>query len=199
MRGPSQMMSFWMALNSGLPARSSSSKSAASTVVTTAPARSIRSRPRRWSTVARAGGVGGHVDLDAIGEQVVDGLADADVGLDPADDGLVARRRARTPRRGRRRRRSSRWRLVLEARPRARCGRGLWGTARSRGGQLENPRALEQGGACVGDCGKAPVGAKALLHVDDEQRRRGHARAGPSGAPRRRGRACGRRPLRRRA
>ena len=41
-----QMMSFCTALNSGVPARSSSSNSAASTVLTTAPARSMRSSPR---------------------------------------------------------------------------------------------------------------------------------------------------------
>src|SRR5205807_7513414 len=47
------MISFCTDLNSGVPARSSSSKSAASTVVTTAPARSIRSSPRSWSSAWR--------------------------------------------------------------------------------------------------------------------------------------------------
>ena len=41
-----QMISFWTDLNSGVPARSSSSNSAASTVPITAPAPSRRSRPR---------------------------------------------------------------------------------------------------------------------------------------------------------
>ena len=40
--------------------------------------------------VARTDGVGRDMDLHAALKQVVDGLADADVGLDPADDRLIA-------------------------------------------------------------------------------------------------------------
>ena len=40
--------------------------------------------------MARADRVGGHVHLDALVEQIVDGLGDAHVRLDPAHDRLVA-------------------------------------------------------------------------------------------------------------
>src|SRR5207245_3305044 len=48
--GRHHRISFCTALNSGVPARSSSSNRAASTVLTTAPARSMRSSPRAWSS-----------------------------------------------------------------------------------------------------------------------------------------------------
>ena len=84
-------INFCTALNSGVPARSSSSNSAASTV---ADDRARALQPLQAALVvdlmARAHGVRGHVHLDASVEQVVDGLADAHVRLDPTHDRLRA-------------------------------------------------------------------------------------------------------------
>ena len=83
--------SFWTALNSGVPARSEQlEQRALDGADDGAGALQALQAAVVVDLVARADGVGGDVDFDAAVEQVVDGLADADVRLDPADDRLVA-------------------------------------------------------------------------------------------------------------
>ena len=78
-------------MNSGVPARSSSSNSALSTVLDDgAGALQALEAALVVERVARADGVGRHVHFDASVEQVVDGLRDAHVRLDAADDRLLA-------------------------------------------------------------------------------------------------------------
>ena len=82
---------------------------------------------------ARADRVGDDVDLDAAVEQVEDGLVDADVRLDPADDRLVAAAEVEAVGLGRREDgllESARCPRAGARRPRERSRRGPSGTAR---------------------------------------------------------------------
>ena len=129
-------ISLCTALNSGVPARSSSSNSGGLHRPDDR-ARALHALEAALvvDLVARADGVGGHVDLDALGR---------------ADRGRSVRRtrasrcrkrspdrapRGRSRPRGRPRTRSSRSAARRSGRPRARCGRGLSGTALRRAGE----------------------------------------------------------------
>ena len=132
-RRGAHLITCWTALNSGVPARSQSSNSAVSTLEVTAPgALHLAQADLEVSGVARADRVARDVHLDALPEQVVHGLGDADVRLDPAHDRLVAAAEVEAVgAHGREDRLLDRL-LGVAGRPRARPARGPSGTGRWR-------------------------------------------------------------------
>ncbi len=165
-------MSLCTSLNSGVPARSSSSNRTDSTVLTTR-ARALQALQATLvvELVARADGVGRHVNFDPALEQVVRGLGDAHVRLDPAHDRLRAPTQIEALGAHGREDGLLDPRLVLQAD----LGRGMTKALRvllaDDARHVEDPSGAHQLRARLRHRLEARIGAKALLYVHHDQYR----------------------------
>src|SRR5664280_39830 len=120
--------------------------------------------------MARANRVGGNVHFDAPVEQVVNGLADTYVRLDPAHDRLAPAVEVEPVGADRREDRLLDPRLVLEPDLGGRVAEPLRILLADQRGQLQDARPLHQLRARARHPGEGRVGAKALLDVHHSQR-----------------------------
>src|SRR5205823_3688689 len=117
--------------------------------------------------VARADGIRGHVHFDAAVEQVVHGLADAHVRLDPANDRLLAPSEVEALRAHGRENGLLERLLTVETDLRRGTAEALGVLLGYERGHLEQACAREQRRARSRDALERRVWPKRLLHVDD--------------------------------
>ncbi len=173
MGGLGHLISSWTVLNSGVPASPSSSKRAASTLVSVAPACS-----RRCSAVSRSASERdavasrGDLHVDVARKQVEDRLRDADVGFDAADERLVASAQVEAVRAGGGEDRLRQPRRVAEVigdlgNGVAEPARVLLGDEHRHAEGLGAPDENRRAGRDVCECGDRL--AEGLLHVDHDE------------------------------
>jgi hypothetical protein len=121
--------------------------------------------------VAGADRVGGHMNLDPLLQQVIHRLCDADVGLDPAHDRLIApvQGEALGARGGEDRLLDPP--LVLQADLRRGVAEALRILLADESGNLEYPRGLQERCARAGHAPERRIASEPLLDVDDDQHR----------------------------